>query len=50
MALQLLEEEVAWEGLMRYEHVDWNDLVDAEMSGDPDALLSLKLVPKIDGS
>lgn len=45
MAVQLeLEEETAWESLMQFESVDWNDIVDAEMSEDKDALLSLKLV------
>lgn len=37
-------EELEWEALMQFEHVDWNDIIDAEMSGNSDALLLLKLV------
>ncbi len=32
-----------WKGL-RYEHVDWNDIVEAELTGDTDALLLLRCV------
>ncbi len=29
-------------GVMQFEHIDWNDIVDAEMSGDSKSLLYLK--------
>lgn len=39
-----MDEETGWESLIQFEHVDWNDIVEAEMSGDSAALLTLKLV------
>ena len=34
-------QEENWEGL-QFEHIDWNDIVEAELRGDSDALLLLK--------
>ena len=34
--------EQEWKGL-QYEHVDWNDIIEAEMSGKPEALRLLRL-------
>lgn len=33
--------EENWEGL-QFEHIDWNDIVEAEQKGDTDALLLLR--------
>ena len=38
------EEEEPWECVVQYENVDWNDLLDAEEAGDPDALQRLRFV------
>lgn len=41
-----------WEGLssekmeLEFEHIDWNDIMEAELSGDQDALAKLRL-PKL---
>ncbi len=36
------EEDQPWECVVQFEDVDWNDLVDAEESGDTAALERLK--------
>ena len=35
------EDEEPWEQLVQFENVDWNDIVDAEESGDAEALQRL---------
>lgn len=38
-------EELEWDSFtLQYEHIDWNDIVDAELAGDSETLLQLKLV------
>lgn len=41
--VQAVEEDLDW-GSSQFEFIDWNDIVDAEMSGDSDTLLSLRLI------
>lgn len=40
---QVLELEEEWDGL-KYEHIDWNDIIEAEISGNSDALSLLRFV------
>ena len=39
--MQVQDKKQEWMDL-QYEHIDWNDIIDAEMSGDVDALLLLR--------
>lgn len=43
VSLQVLGVEEEWESL-KYEHIDWNDIVEAEVSGNSDALSLLRFV------
>lgn len=41
---QSLDEGIEWSLIPRFDHIDWNDIVEAELSGDSEALSLLQLV------